>query len=101
MEDNQKKSEEKTLNSLFGKWCVFREEGQILNVLQVSKVALFEQPNSNKELYNIKEGYNMKFLGVANLEVPLGEGTYEATYDVSGYANVKEGRISVIDVRKR
>ena len=101
MEDNQKKSEEKTLNSLFGKWCVFREEGQILNVLQVSKVALFEQPNSNGELYNIKERYNVKFLGVANLEIPLGDGTYEATYDVAGYANVKEGKISVIDVSKR
>lgn len=90
-----------TLYSLFGKECVFREGTNILSVIKVSEASLTELPNPDGVFYDANGEYNVKFIGVANIEVSLGEDTYESMYDVAGYANIEEEKISIIDVRKR
>lgn len=94
-------SHKPTLQSQVGKHCVFREHANVLNVVRVSDVALFEQPNPNGVRYGVKGEYNVKFLGLARLEIQIESGTLEALYDLSGYANIEEGKISIIDVSKR
>lgn len=98
---NSESKPKPTLYSLFGKECVFRDGANILSVIKVSEASLTKLPNPDGIFYDANEEYNVKFIGVANLEVSLGEDTYETMYDVAGYANIEEKKISIIDVRKR
>ena len=94
-------SHKPTLQSLVGKHCVFREHTNVLNVVRVSEVTLFEHPNPNGNRYGVNGEYNVKFLGLARLEVQIENGTLESLYDLSGYANIEDGKFSIIDVSKR